>query len=248
MITDDQSLLTKLHYYSLPGQSTCVSYSDILLESYKFWHDSWGKTLKSLSGLKKLRSDEFFKFDEISFISHEDFGPVALHCHQWMDLSKDYYKDQAYLEWYPENLISSLEEEGFKKVLFYGNLIVHPEWRRSKCGLSFGDIITSFVVDRLQNTQLDCAITYTRDDRSVNKMIGRLGARVLQSDLVANGLPASIMMNTKDTAHLTTLKRERALTRELIKKRVEVPLEDKRRRLNRSLFNNRNFLADYQMN
>ena len=98
---------------------------------YRFWQTEWSKAIceLGLTGLSVNISDKFLSADEILVLRDDrNIAAVALINH--LDLNFAAYKDISYLKAMPDEGMTFILNNGFKKIMTSGYNIVTKRYRR----------------------------------------------------------------------------------------------------------------------
>lgn len=166
---------------------------DLYNDLYKLWQNVWNKTFTELGENKTVAGDEFFLLDEL-FTVHIDNKAVAMVAAKWLNLELSPCTDNYYFKTFPPETRSALEAHNIKKFMGLGNLVTHPEWRKQKTGIPFADIVTGLSFKRQIEHGFDSALCYTRNDRSVNKMVKGFGGISLWQGIKRHNVEVDIMI------------------------------------------------------
>jgi hypothetical protein len=187
-----KSLLLNCKFEILTHQSAdknLVLYNQL----YRLWKQIWNETYSELGSNKTVCGDDFYFLDEFCTI-HFDNLPIAMVALKWLDLNLIPACENNYIEHFPGETLTQLKELGYQKVMGLGNLIAHPDWRKNGSQLSYTDVVVGLALKRQIENHFDTAICYTRNNRSVNKLVYRLGGIPLWQNLMRHNVQVDVVV------------------------------------------------------
>jgi hypothetical protein len=153
--------------------------NSIYLISYQFWSDIWRNTFKEVKGSDRLFSDDFLRQDEVLTLWHNQ-EIIALFLFKWMDLSSPPHRNHSYLEFYPSDVLQDVAGLCDQRVMFMSYLTVHPDWRKDRVPVPISDLMLGLATKRFLHSGASALLSFTRNDRKVNDLVYRYGARPLK--------------------------------------------------------------------
>ncbi len=198
-LTFNPAIVEQLQDYVLPGKALwCKPSFEYYYEAaYEFWQEITLEGLHS-EGLDEraaaLNSDDFIHQDEIHCLFNGN-EPVGLFAFRWMDLRFEATREQSYFKsYYPESVIAKLVEQRHFFLMTMGQLMVHPQWRRSKIGPCISEILVGFAVTRLLASPASALIAFSRNNRKTQDLCVNYGGSPLVESHRAYGLDSTIMI------------------------------------------------------
>jgi hypothetical protein len=145
---------------------------------YKFWKGIWNSTYLELEGQGIKQSDEFLRQDEIcvAVSNKEVIGTLSF---QWFDLSLNCHLEHSYFQIYPSSVLNKMKDLKVNKIMTIAQMAVAPAWRKSNYGTFVSELLMGAACKRMNQWPVDGAIAYTRNNRKVNDLFYRHGARCL---------------------------------------------------------------------
>ena len=147
---------------------------------YRCWHGIWSQTYKELEEKAHLHSDDFDRLDEVTGIFYKDEA-IGVFCYNWYDLTVESHLNHSYFNAYPAAALDAIKETGARTIMTMGNLGVHPAWRKQEGGF-ISEALLGLGCARFLDSDADLLIAYTRNDRKVNELCYRHGAKCIVSN------------------------------------------------------------------
>jgi hypothetical protein len=162
---------------------------------YACWHTVWGQTLRELDGANRIFSDDFTRQHELGclFYSGRCIGMTAW---RWVDLSLRAEREDSYFRVWPRAVLESVFTSG-KSVCVGSNLTVLPEWRGTLDGYSIKELLMVLAVRRFLASDADVMVGTMRNDRGMNGLVYRLGARPLLQGVAHHGVAVDLVTFTR---------------------------------------------------
>lgn len=211
--------LHELSYHVYAGRMPAEAEIKLFNQVYRFWHSIWSKTFKELEGREVLYSDDFDRHDEITVLTSEQqiIGILLLN---WYDLRCEAHRSHSYFSAYPELIVRKMLKDGDHMIFTMGNLGVHPEWRKTKVGPLISDLLVGLACKRFLDSDGQRWCSYTRNDRKVNELCYRHGAKCLAADLTEHNVSVDIVSASREEIVVAHEPESGALIEELWAKRV----------------------------
>jgi hypothetical protein len=197
-----QELSIELIEYHLLKPRT--SRHPLLRAAYDLWRNEWQATLGELDGITRLHSDEFGRLDEIGVLS---IGQrcISLTGLRWLDLSLPMAREDSYFEHWPE---ASMQLVGQGTVGISSNTVIHSEWRRAmidpsveRNGAPAPLSVTTLALGfrRFMESPAEHVIGVSRNDRSMNRVAGAVGAETI-GQIRLHNIDSDLMILRRDNA------------------------------------------------
>ncbi|MGE0529175.1 MAG: hypothetical protein AB7G93_15790 [Bdellovibrionales bacterium] len=183
-------------------------------ETFQFWHTIWEQTFAELKNQRKLYSDDFFRMDEILALSSAG-KVVGCFLFGWYDLRIDSHRYHSYFSAYPEELMHMLQSSTSGIVMSMGYLAVAPEWRKSKVGVLVSEALLGLACKRFIASGASHLIAYTRNDRKINDLCYRYGARCAYSNRREHNVSVDIVLMERPDVRFSQDKNVRTFVDEL---------------------------------
>lgn len=181
-----------LSYRLISGRHSAEEGCALHNAAYRLWHRCWESTFSELKSEAKLNPQDFLRQDIISAL-YDGQRAVGLLLHTYLNLELDAVREQPYLATYPAEVIDRLREEGVSKVLTMEYLTLDPLWRKSKVGLSMGEVILGLGAKLFAASGFEAMLVVTRNDRGVNQTLYGYGGRCLAAGLTKHNVPVDIV-------------------------------------------------------
>lgn len=170
-------LLEDLRFRFLDPRRCRTEDAESLVEAYACWSRVWRTTLLELDGHETLFSDDFTRQDEVGVLFVKERA-AAMACLRWLDFSLPLAREDSYFRVWPQEALDQLIARG-KRVLAASYLTVAPEWRGASRRLPALQIITELTLCRFLESGADAFAGQMRNDRKLNQLAYRYGARRL---------------------------------------------------------------------
>lgn len=178
MINNVSQLHPNTQLYIISPHFPLPEHRRISDELYRFWKEIWNSTYLELEGQGVKESDEFLRQCEICAVvaNNEVIGSLSF---QWFDLSLQSHREHSYFQIYPQHVLDNMAALGATKIMTIAQMAVSPKWRKSSHGPFVSEILMGAACKRMAQWGVDGAIAYTRNNRKVNELFYRHGARCL---------------------------------------------------------------------
>ncbi len=206
--------------YLMDARRPLPEHLGLYSRAYEFWHSIWNATFTELNGHGLTNSDNFFRQDEICVLA-SDQGILGLFCFSWFDLFNKCHADHSYFQSYPEAVLRSLKQDGVEKVMTMGYLSVAPEWRKTSYAPFVSEILVAAACKRLVESDAQTLITFTRNNRKMNELGYRHGARCLLAKQTEHNVEVDFIGVFRDEVKPTTAEGIPALADRLWRTRTE---------------------------
>lgn len=163
--------------------------------AYDCWHTVWGQTLAELDGASALFSDDFTRQHELGCLFYSS-RCVGMTGWRWVDLSRRADREDSYFKAWPRALLESAFPAG-QRVCIGSNLTVLPAWRGDVDGYSMKELLMVLAVTRFLASDADVMLGTMRNDRGMNGLVYRLGARPLRENVLHHGVAVDLVTFTR---------------------------------------------------
>lgn len=187
----EQTGFAGLAYNLLAPDSGLEPRSPLIDEAYCRWRAIWEPTFFELTGLSKLHSDEFSRQHELVTVFREG-RCVGLTGFRYIDLDSAVTRHDSYFASWPDEAYAAAHAWG-REACIIGNFMVTPEHRGRRGGLSLSEIVTVLSLHRLATSRANVALVTTRNDRRVNELMYRYGARPLFENATMHGVSVDLV-------------------------------------------------------
>lgn len=175
------------------------------LAAYQKARELWLSITKR--ALKEEKNDQlaetltdapFIAFDEFATLFYHD-NPIGLFMFRWITIDeiKPLFSNSI-----GEKLLSklthTLHENHITKIMTMGNLVVLPNWRRSKIGFGIADMLMHFALTRFLESFAQLLLTTTRNNRSTNSLCYRQGGIKFADNNTVYGAPSDVVVFYRD--------------------------------------------------
>jgi hypothetical protein len=162
-----------------------------LIEAYACWRSVWETTLRELDNADRVFSDDFTRQDELGALFYAD-RCVGLTGYRWVDLSLPGYRDDSYFKVWPRTALETALGHG-SRICVGSNLTVLPQWRGALEGYSVKEILMTLAVRRFLASDADAMLGTMRNDRGMNHLVYRLGARPVLQNVSHHGVQVDLV-------------------------------------------------------
>lgn len=185
------------HYIFDPRESHLDNW-EVAEKTYDLWFKVWSETFGDLIHLEKLHSDDFLRYREISTVFCQD-EPIGIVFYNWIHLGFRPHLEHSYFDYYPEGVLGSLKKEGHKDVMIMSYLTISPQWRKTVSGVPISDVMIGLAVKRFESSSSTALISFTRNNRKVNELVYRFGAKPFLKDCVQHNVKVDFIKITKES-------------------------------------------------
>lgn len=162
-----------------------------LLEVYGCWRKVWEQALKELDNADAIFSDDFTRQDELGSLFYAD-QCVGLTAYRWVDLSLTLNQDDSYFKVWPKAVKDQAIADG-SRICVGSNLTVLPTWRGVVDGYSVKEILMTLAVKRFMASDADAMVGTMRNNRGMNGLVYRLGARPALQNVSHHGVQVDLI-------------------------------------------------------
>jgi hypothetical protein len=174
--------------------------------AYATWRSVWAKTFEVLDGASGIYSDDFTRQDELGALFHAG-ECIGLTAFRWVDFGAATAQHDSYFKAWPATAKTALLGFG-PRVCVGSYLTVEAAWR-GPCGpFSVKELLLALAIERFLASDADVMAGTLRNDRGMNGLGYRLGARPLVSDVPFHGVSVDLVAfgrDAKDAFQLTPL-------------------------------------------
>lgn len=163
---NDTGLLKQIKYHILRPASPNTR--DLQHQVYAFWKALWRETFAKVGRAEDLNPDDFFRQDLITALVAGD-KIVACHLYTHFDLEFQPAREHSYFGGINPETLNRLVREGYPRVMSMEYMSVHPDWRKSKTGVPFGEVLLALGMRLLPFTSCDAALGTGRVDIRVDQ-------------------------------------------------------------------------------
>lgn len=166
---------------------------------YALWEAVWAQTLRSLNSESTDLADHFFRFDFACALFDEQNNIAAFLCSSTFDIRFQAHREHSYLKKLPDPFFASQLKTSETKIGSLEYAYVNPLWRKDRIGISLVDVLVCLNAKELFSRGVQLLMAFTRNDRSVNKIIyGRGGVAISQNEIMHNVAIDSISIRHDD--------------------------------------------------
>lgn len=190
---------SELSYVVLPGRFCDQQHLSLYENAFHFWYNNWTAVYKDLNADTTANPDDFFKQDFVPVILHGD-TIVAIHLYTLYDIRLDCQLKHSYLQHcFNESYFKALRSRGIFKVMSMESLFINMEYRRSRSGFNFVEILASLGLRIFaRDTDADAVIAPARVDVGVADVAYSLGFEGIQQNVRLNNVPVDLMIAERD--------------------------------------------------
>jgi hypothetical protein len=193
-----QTSLDSLRHVLLKAREPALGHEHAYEKAYAFWLEMWRDTFAAVQPTLTLHSDVFLRHREMSVIFLEE-DPIGLIMYDFRDLSVRAHRDLSYFQHYPLEVVEELRTRGHCQLMLMGQLTVHPRWRRQSVGPFVSDALVGLSIKRFLASEASTMITFTRNDRSTQRLGYSFGAAALRQGHEAHGIASDVLAFHRDT-------------------------------------------------
>ena len=186
---------SSLRYHLLVPHVESTAQRELLADAYRCWRVVWGQTLLELDGSERVFSDDLTRQHELGALFYAG-RCIGLTGYRWLDLSLCVHRDDSYFKVWQAELLEEIAKSS-ARVCVGSNLTVLPEWRGSIAGYSVKEILMALAVERFLASDADAMLGTMRNDRGMNGLVYRLGARALVENVVHHGVAVDLVRWTR---------------------------------------------------
>jgi len=160
-------------------------------DAFSCWRAVWGQTLLELDGAARVFSDDFARQHELGSLFYAG-RCVGLSGYRWVDLTRTANREDSYFKVWPESLLGHIAARS-ALVCVGSNLTVLPHWRGANAGYSVKEILMTLAVKRFLASNADVMVGTMRNDRGMNGLVYRLGARPVLQSIAHHGVQVDLV-------------------------------------------------------
>jgi hypothetical protein len=183
--------LHRFAYHLLDPRAAIGANRPRLLEAYACWRAVWETTLRELDNADRVFSDDFTRQDELGSLFYGD-RCIGLTGYRWADLALPPYAEDSYFKVWPVEALADAISGG-SRICIGSNLTVLPNWRGALDGYSVKEILMTLAVRRFLASDADTMVGTMRNDRGMNHLVYRLGARPVLENISHHGVQVDLV-------------------------------------------------------
>ncbi len=164
--------------------------------AYATWRHVWTETLGELDGAERVFSDDFTRQDELGVLFHDD-ACVGMTAFRWVDFSARPAQEDSYFAPWPASARTALLGVG-RRVCIGSYLTVGAAWRGMRGPIRAKELLLALAVERFLSSDADVMAGTLRNDRGMNDLAYRLGARALARDVRHHGVAVDLVVFQRD--------------------------------------------------
>lgn len=181
---------SRLTYHLLRPRDSDPADALILAEAYRCWIEVWQQTFYELEHVLRVPSDEFTRQDEIGALFH-GWECIGLTFYRWIDLANPFHKDDSYFAIWPQDAVEAAAAFG-SRLCICSNLTVSAPWRRARGG-PLAELLGALAIERFLKSDGDTLVGTPREDRGINQLSYKLGARALAHGIMHHGVKVDLI-------------------------------------------------------
>ncbi len=164
--------------------------------AYATWRRVWTEALAELDGADRVFSDDFTRQDELGVLFHED-ACVGMTAFRFVDFSVKQVQEDSYFAPWPASARTALLGVG-RRVCIGSYLTVDAAWRGARGPLRAKELLLTLAVERFLASYADVMAGTLRNNRGMNDLAYRLGARALAVDVQHHGVAVDLVAFHRD--------------------------------------------------
>jgi hypothetical protein len=193
--------LKRLEYTLFAGKGRGeITYPDLHNRVYGYWKRFWSEVYGQQGSLDAFHVEDFARQDIVAVL-HDREKVVALHLYSVFQLDLLFTRDHNYFKFYPENFFAFMKEKGANVTLSLEYLTVDPEWRKSKLGLSLGEVMVGCAIEVARSLEVDAVIAPARTENKVNQMGYHFGIECFQGGITKRNFTVDLTAGFVDKLH-----------------------------------------------
>lgn len=193
MQTEKKEALNALQYFVFDGRQAVDGFIKEQGLLYETWKKGWEGTFQELSSDAQVVSPDFIRQSIVAGLFLNRSEVIGLQAYSIFNLNWNAHLEHPYFKTYPPKVFEILKNEGVQQVMTMEYLYVNPDWRRSVVGISLADVICSLGLRLFAASSAQAITSVTRNERKVNEMLYRKGAKCLASDLNLHNVAVDII-------------------------------------------------------
>jgi len=166
-------------------------------KAYELWNSIWSETFNELVGLEKFYSDDFLRSHEVSVLFYDE-EPISVFLYNQLNMKSKAFQNLSYFKNYPEQVFEQIKT--YENIMVMGYLTVSKNWRKSITNISFSDVHVGLAVKRFLNSNHQALISFTRNNRKINDVVYRFGAKGLLKEHTAHNVSVDYILIDKFSA------------------------------------------------
>lgn len=182
----------EIQYVILPGKSVSERYIELYHKLFSFWKKSWQPIYKMLDSHYNMSSDLFTRQSEVTGFFYKS-EVIAFFGMDTFNVSCPAHHEHSYFKAYPQEVIEFLRINRIHKVIVDNQLAVKKEYR----GGPLAELLIGLTLKRLQESQFDYILSYTRNSKKTNEMGYKWGWYPILKDHHAHGESADYVLIEK---------------------------------------------------
>lgn len=184
-----------LEYFILPVRFCDENRLSLLNQIYEFWYKGWSAVFKENGASKTPNADDFFRQDFVTAVTHGK-EIAAIHFYSLYDFRSPLIAKNNYvIDHFNEEFIRQCKAKNYFKLMSMESLLGNPDYRKSKSGLNFAELMGSLGQKIFLNyTDADCIFTPTRSDNKTTEAAARIGLLPLQQGLMVHNTPIDLLV------------------------------------------------------
>lgn len=184
-------------YHLMCPRSVDAAERERMVRAHLCWRDTWGAMLWDLDGEELRFSDDFSRQDEIGALFNGN-ECVGLSGYRYVDLSLPWQRVDSYFQPWPPELVEQIAA-ATPRVCIGSNLVVAPSWRGSLTPMRVSEMLLALAVQRYAESDAQIMLGTMRNDRRMNHVSYRMGARPLRTNVMHHHVAVDLVMFTRNT-------------------------------------------------
>ncbi|MBK7963485.1 MAG: hypothetical protein IPK04_21200 [Bdellovibrionales bacterium] len=182
-----------LDYLLMPGK---CHFGSLIINQYNtvysHWKTLWTQEFSSVGNQQPLAADDFMRQDIIASLwsgSHL----VAFHLYCLFDLDQIPTLDHRYFSIFDSVAIETLTKRKASRLMSMEFLSVHPDWRKSKTGISLAAVMVGLGMKIMQNSDLQATIAPAKKTAKIDDLALAFGSTCLRKDVYRGNIHCDLM-------------------------------------------------------
>jgi hypothetical protein len=184
-------------YHLMLPRSVDAAERERMFRVHLCWRDTWGAMLRDLDGEELRFSDDFARQDEIGALFNGS-ECVGLSGYRFVDLSLPWHRADSYFGPWPAPLVEQIAASS-PRVCIGSNLVVAPSWRGALTPLRVSEMLLALAVQRFADSEAQIMLGTMRNDRRMNHVSYRMGARPLRTNVLHHHVAVDLVMFTRNS-------------------------------------------------
>jgi hypothetical protein len=156
---------------------------DLKNKVYKTWEGIWREVFGAVGQADALSPDEFYRQKILALITNEQSEFVGMHLYTFFDLNSLPDRNHSYFDGIAEFSFERIKAMKMMRIMSMEYLTVSPDWRKSKSGISWSDVIIGLGQKVLSLSTFDAVCGTPREGVGVDKATDRLGWITIQPEI-----------------------------------------------------------------